>query len=598
MNEDAEKIVASASEGEEEEILQEEGGGQDETIHLRSNTHLVKMNVGDHKLTATDIKKKVAARSGGNTTTNSTGGNQIAAYLPGCVRLGKNPTSPFAFFSFQTEEQRQAGIEMLERISHKGTTWKTVTLREEDLTNFGRVNAAAAGAEGGTNTSKRQREGGEGEGTGDNTAPWKDVSYEEQLRRKYNHCEDVLRKMSSELMYTCRHERVPFPAWLQEHNKNSPCCELLVVHPSPVIVGYRNRTDLTVGYDEQGQPLAGFNSGAVRDGIFTVADPSVSPTISIEALDLASRFTDFIRTPALLQSLKPYNKGNHTGFWRRIMVRQTVHGSKMLVIQSTSQYPPDLPREAVQKLCVETFGSLVNSLQWQEWDGMSNAAPTHHPHIVLSGTDTIQERVLQNLDFNISPNSFFQVNTHAAERLLQRAAQVSNLTPNTILLDLCCGTGFIGLCLARFVNYVIGVEMVEDAIADAKRNAVLQGTTNVEYICGRLENVTSLIQGAIAQRTAAAAAADNSTPFDVVAVVDPARGGLHNKVIKWLRETALIRNLVYISCDQRALVRDCVGLLKATSKQYKNDPYVPVSSFGVDLFPHTPHVEQVVVFRR
>jgi len=198
------------------------------------------------------------------------------------------------------------------------------------------------------------------------------------------------------------------------------------------------------------------------------------------------------------------------------------------------------------------------------------------------------------LYFTISPNSFFQVNTPGAELLLRNVSNAAELSSDTILLDLCCGTGFIGLCLSRFVDYVIGVEMVAAAVEDAKRNAVAQGSINVEFICGKLEDVTDRIQASITRRKQSL----GGGPRRVVAIVDPARGGLHNKVIKWLRSMVDIKHLVYVSCDQRALVNDVVGLMKPKTTSYLNDPFVPVSSFAVDLFPSTPHVELVLVMKR
>jgi len=225
----------------------------------------------------------------------------------------------------------------------------------------------------------------------------------------------------------------------------------------------------------------------------------------------------------------------------------------------------------------------LDSLIIQEHSGVSNFAPADCPLKTLFGPTHIHEN-LMGLKFRVSANAFFQVNTKSAEILYSKVADFCTKSHEITLLDICCGTGTIGLSLAKHVNKVIGIEMCEEAVVDARENAQLNGIKNAEFIVGKAEDVLKDIL---------------KRPFvNLVAIVDPPRAGLHMKTVKAIRACATISSLIYISCDKNGLLSNASSLCRPSSKKLKGVPFKPKKALGVDLFPHTDGVERIVLFER
>ena len=247
------------------------------------------------------------------------------------------------------------------------------------------------------------------------------------------------------------------------------------------------------------------------------------------------------------------------------------------------------------------------SLQWHFFQGAQMCPPTVPRQLIYSpdkpqgdaeGENTVASKqlveVLCGYKFRLSPTAFFQVNTPTAAAMLDEVASVAKLSPEkTTLLDLCCGTGIIGICLSTYVKRIIGIEMIADAIEDAKVNAELNGVNTPDlqkatYYAAKVEDALTH-------------ALNRLTPEekeDVVVIFDPPRAGMHPSVLKSVRSVASIRRIVYISCDQNALLRDVPPLTKEPTNQFKGIPFGVVGGMGVDLFPHTPHVEMIAVLQR
>ncbi len=188
---------------------------------------------------------------------------------------------------------------------------------------------------------------------------------------------------------------------------------------------------------------------------------------------------------------------------------------------------------------------------------------------ILYGNKFITES-LNDLVFNISSKSFYQINPVQTKYLYEKAIEFANLKSTDTLVDLYCGTGTIGLFAAKSVKKVIGIELINDAIKDAKVNAIKNNISNVEFICGDAAVIsTKLIQ--------------RNEKIDVV-VVDPPRKGLDIETIEAIKKMTPDR-LVYVSCDVATCARDCAIL----SDMYKVEMIQPV-----DMFPQTTHVECVI----
>jgi tRNA (uracil-5-)-methyltransferase len=198
--------------------------------------------------------------------------------------------------------------------------------------------------------------------------------------------------------------------------------------------------------------------------------------------------------------------------------------------------------------------------------------------------------------FQISPGAFFQVNTAGAENLyavvVDKVKEVAKDPADTVLLDVCCGTGTIGMtCMKEGAcGRVVGVDISIPAIDDAKINAELNGFTEAQtrFVASRAEHVLGEELKSLQGGTCS-----------IVAVVDPAREGLHQDVAKTLRLNRGIQRIVYVSCNPTgSLVKDAGLLCAPPTKKYGGLPFVITSARPVDMFPLTDHCEMVLTFDR
>lgn len=191
-------------------------------------------------------------------------------------------------------------------------------------------------------------------------------------------------------------------------------------------------------------------------------------------------------------------------------------------------------------------------------------------NIVLYGDGYIYDK-LGEYTFKISPMSFYQTNPIQTEILYNKAIEFANLTGNETVLDLYCGIGTIGIFASNKAKKVYGIEIVEDAVNDAKENAKLNNIQNIEFLCGDVEKTLEEV-------------ISRSGKPDVI-FVDPPRRGLDNTTIANILKTEPVR-IVYISCNPATMVRD----LKMLEEKYEVKKIQPV-----DMFPYTSHVECVAV---
>ena len=216
----------------------------------------------------------------------------------------------------------------------------------------------------------------------------------------------------------------------------------------------------------------------------------------------------------------------------------------------------------------------------------------------LFGSESIEMKIATSDDrfakFKVHPLSFFQTNSSGCALLYSRVASLVELKKSEIILDVCCGVGTIGQFIASQasgVEKIFGIDIVEQAIVNAKENAELNNLCNVcEYVAGRAEVVVpSLIGG---------------SAVGGVAIVDPPRVGLHKSVINALRENEAIKTIVYVSCNPASLALDLVKFCEPLTSCAEeeglavNKRFEPVSAVAVDMFPNTAHCEVVVLLTR
>lgn len=305
------------------------------------------------------------------------------------------------------------------------------------------------------------------------TPLWKD-SYETQLVKKNRNGTKQLMNLKRKIAELKDVRDDSQRAWAYE--RGALPCEVLDPIGSPVIDGYRTKCEFTIGYNLDHEPTVGFLLGLYRDGVTSVLEPSECLNVSDIAKKIAKLMGDYVRR----SDLPAYDRVEKTGVWRTIMTKTQSTGDILILVQIRAA---DLTPERLQqekenliKFWNEESGVNVTTLIFQVWDGNSNGVTDKAPMETLTGDGYIHEVILGNR-FRLSASAFFQVNTPAAEILYAKCAEWCSIDPNkkTTLLDLCCGTGTIGITMARSVDHVIGIEMVPEAIVDAKVNAKLNG---------------------------------------------------------------------------------------------------------------------------
>ena len=364
---------------------------------------------------------------------------------------------------------------------------------------------------------------------------------------------------------------------------------------SPALEGYRNRTQFGVGYDRSKKLTVGFRLGKGSEGIdFVECADIMLPTASV-VMEVRKSFEQFLNKAGQANPhFVPYDRFAHSGVFRMFEVRNNRKGDMLVDVQCKMNALGEDEKTQLFEMLREWYATLHlderSGFFFQVHDAPSDRAPVNQPWTHLAGATHINENLL-GLSFHISSNSFFQVNPPATELLYDAVRELAQVDEQTVLLDICCGTGTIGLTMASRAAFVLGVDNNAEAIADAKANAQLNGVESdrMRVLCVNSEKV---LEKALAELPASLASCK------VVAVVDPSRSGLHPTVLRLLRNFSRIHRIVYISCNQKAFESDVTTLCQPSSKTLTGAPFLPISSFSLDLFPYTEHFEYVCLLDR
>jgi len=330
---------------------------------------------------------------------------------------------------------------------------------------------------------------------------------------------------------------------------------------APTCQGYRNKAQYPVSV-KKGRAYAGFFKAGTHEVIENkrcLILPEESDAVKDAVVDYVNQYR-----------VMPYNEAEHKGLLRHIYVRRGAVSGQVLVCLVINGKKIPRPEELIKRLeKIPGFTTLVLSLNTKKGNAVLG-----DEFVTLYGPGYIED-TLCGLNFRLSPRSFYQVNHHQAQRLYEAAIAQAEITKNDTVLDLYCGVGTITLAMAKAAGRVIGIEVIPQAVEDAKDNAMRNGIENAEFFCG----------------DAGAAALElekQGIQADVV-VVDPPRKGLNADTIEALARFAP-RRIVYVSCDPATLARD-VALLKERGYRVKN-------AMAADLFPRCSHVESVVTMVR
>jgi 23S rRNA (uracil1939-C5)-methyltransferase len=366
-------------------------------------------------------------------------------------------------------------------------------------------------------------------------APWQVLPYERQLSEKESQVREALERLGG---------------------FHAPPLEAIV--PAEQQVRYRNKLEYSFGLDERGELVLGFH----RPGRWDLIDDVTRDVLASERVD---ELREAAKAWCREEGLSVWDRRDGTGLLRNLVVREG---------RRTGQLQARLVTSPGDFRALELAAALpAESVLWTRAHGVAETTREGETE-ALKGPVYIEEE-LAGLRFRISPDAFFQTNTEMAERLYGTAAELAGLSGRERVVDLFCGIGTIALVLALDAGEVWGVEIVEEAVADAIENARLNSIDNARFFAGDV-------------RTAMRPLLEQSGRPDVV-VVDPPRAGLSAKVVRRVLE-AEARRVVYVSCNPTTLAPN--------ARQMVDAGYELKSVRPVDMFPQTPHIECVALLER
>ncbi len=289
--------------------------------------------------------------------------------------------------------------------------------------------------------------------------------------------------------------------------------------------------------------------------------------------DLHNKIRNEIRDYAIAKGLSFFDIRQQTGLLRDMMIRNSNTGEWMLLLQFKLEKPEDRQRaEKLLQHIADRFPQITSLLYVDNQKGNDTFGDL--PVEVFKGNDHIFEE-MEGLRFKVGPKSFYQTNTEQAFHLYSVVRELASLTGKELVYDLYTGTGTIANFVAGRAKKVIGIEYVPEAIEDAKINSAINRIENTLFFAGDMKDI--LTDDFIR---------DHGHP-DVI-ITDPPRAGMHTDVIQTILQ-ANPQRIVYVSCNPATQARDLSDL----DARYKIDAVQPV-----DMFPHTPHVENVVLLTR
>ncbi len=326
---------------------------------------------------------------------------------------------------------------------------------------------------------------------------------------------------------------------------------------------YRNKVQAAFGRDRNNRIISG------------VYQSSTHKIVPVDSCLLEDEKADeiIVTIRKLLKSfkLKPFDDVKMTGFLRHVLIKRGFSSGEVMVVLVTGEEAFKSKRSFINALLgrhpeITTIVQNINSRRTSLVLGEKS--------IVLYGDGVIREQ-LCGYTFTISPKAFYQINPIQTEVLYNKAMEFAQIDNSDIVIDAYCGTGTIGIIASKYAKRVIGVELNKDAVNDARKNAKLNDIKNIDFVCADAGRYMVDI-------------AEQGLPADVV-IMDPPRAGSD---VKFLKSVIKLnpRKVVYISCNPETCARDVLFLLKNKYKVRKIQP--------VDMFPHTEHVECVVLLSK
>lgn len=357
------------------------------------------------------------------------------------------------------------------------------------------------------------------------------------------------------------------------------------IFPSKQHWNYRNKMEFSFSSDAAGKKYLGLIMDSSRGKVLNLTECHLVNGWVVDALKTVHHWWNETE-------LQAYNPPRDAGSLRTLTLREGMRtGDRMIVLTVSGN-----PDYAIQKRYLESFVAFLRDSIEPMAPGSTlsiflriqqivKGMPTNFYEMLLHGPGYIREVLHINLDdghppteftFHISPTAFFQPNTYQAEQLYSLAFKLLQAAKEAVIYDLYCGTGTIGICMSKQAKKVLGIELFPESVLDARTNAKLNHCDNITILCGAVRHVLSHVE-------------EHGVPLPDVVIVDPPRSGLDSEALTHL---LLLRpkKIVYISCNPETQALNVKALLDQGYRLMTIQP--------VDEFPHTVHVENIVILER
>lgn len=385
---------------------------------------------------------------------------------------------------------------------------------------------------------------------------WQMLPYEEQLKFKQKQIHDQLTRIGKVELPEFRPIMGSVKTKEYRNKLEFGCCNKRWLTKEQVASGFK--------YDNMNG--IGFHITGAFDKILPIEKCHLMD-------DLHNSIRNDIRDYAFEHSLTFYDLRNHTGLLRDIIIRNSNTGEWMVIIQFHYDEEGDEQKAKELLQFVAEKYPQITSLMYVDNQKLNDTIGDQEV-LVYKGNDHIFE-TMEDLRFKVGPKSFYQTNTEQAYHLYCVAREFAALTGNELVYDLYTGTGTIANFVAKKAKKVVGIEYVPEAIEDAKVNSEVNGINNTLFYAGDMKDI--LVDDFI-----------NEHGRPDVIITDPPRAGMHPDVVQTIINAAPKR-IVYVSCNPATQARD----LQLLDTAYKVKAVQPV-----DMFPHTPHVENVVLLEK
>ncbi len=380
------------------------------------------------------------------------------------------------------------------------------------------------------------------------------LSYDKQILEKSNQVEDAFRRLGGFSNF-----------------------KLADIVKSDSIFNYRNKMEFTFSSNRwvlENEPpdvdksfALGLHMTGRYDKILDIHNCHIQPEVGNKILSVARSVC--IKNP----DLRPYDPRTHIGFLRFLMLRFGTNTNQLMVNIVTAYDDLNKLSPLIDMLLKEVpeISSMVNNVNTRKADVAYGEFET-----LVYGNPYIEEKI-GDLTFEISANSFFQTNTFQGEKLYEEVKKAAKLSGEEIVYDLYCGTGTIGLFLSKKAKQVYGFEVIRSSLENAERNAKINNISNTSFYKANLD--TFFKSGQLPKKI----------PKPDVVIVDPPRAGMHPDMVQYLPKLNA-KKIIYVSCNPTTQARDAKILCEKG--------YNLKAGTMVDMFPHTPHIETIVLFSK